>query len=193
MRVATPEERKLLNEYEKMGWQPHPIGKNIWYNRVGLSLSARMNLIKQLYSEHEFMRDFLNHKGIQFSSLEDYNNFLLRPETFSKIYSSLIHDIAYGYISKEYLIDVIDIDVLSRLDLSNLTADFHDKTVLIKLQKNACNLKEFLSNLFGPVSRYTQCLLPASCTSLAISSVEETNLNQIPDLPYEWSDCRIRP
>lgn len=61
-----------------------------------------VSYLKTVYSEHDFMRDYLSSK-IALSKENDYNNFLLRPEAFGRFYDALVHDLSKGYISMEYL------------------------------------------------------------------------------------------
>lgn len=185
----------MSSQKEIAGWRQHPLYSNIWTKRFGLQLSTREALIKSLYNEHEFMRDFLAKKVLDFSSYDNYNDFLLRPESFSKIYERFIHDLIHGYISKTCLFELLDEKALERVDFLELKSDFHDKTVLLQMRKEFQAQENPLQYLLEVVLGECETLLPAGA-QIAMMPVAEGNQKMIPDAPSEWiplSDCTSRP
>lgn len=119
---------------ELNAWTQHPLHSNVFTKRFGLSQKTLALLIKELYTEFDFMRDYLERNPIPLSQANDYNNFLLRPEVFVKLYEGLIHDLSWGYIKGDFLLSRVSPERLQELDISEMPVDFHDSVVVSQLQ-----------------------------------------------------------
>lgn len=163
------------------GWTQHPVLSNVFSKRFGLSQIALMHLIEDLYTEFDFMRDYLTKNPIPLSRDNDYNNFLLRPEVFSRIYKSLIHDWANGYIPRDILLSRIHPDRLLEIDISHYSVDFHDSVVLAQIQE------EFSEGKIGTFSRLLYPNVP--CFEIRIQDEFYLNVecskDFIPDVQVE--------
>lgn len=187
---------EIFSQKEIAGWKRHPLCNNVWIKRFGLHLSTREALIKLLYTEYEFIRDFLAKKILVFSSCKNYNNFLLRPECFSKIYEWFIHDLVHGYISKTYLFELLDKKALERIDWLELKSNFHDKTVLLQMKEEFQTHENPLQHLLEVVLGEAETLSFFSSAQIAMIPVVEGSQESTPEVPSEWipiSDCTMRP
>lgn len=136
---------------ELNAWTQHPLQANVFTKRFGLSQRTLALLIKELYTEFDYMRDYLERNPVPLSQENDYNNFLLRPEVFVKLYEGLIHDLSWGYIKGDFLLSRVSPERVQELDLSEMPVDFHDSVVVSQLQAEFDKGQlESLAMLFSP-------------------------------------------
>jgi hypothetical protein len=116
------------------GWMQHPIFPNTFTKHFGLSEATLSEMVKELYSEQDFMNGHLagDHFGLSYQ--QGYNNFLLRPEALGHFYDLMVHDLVAQKIPGEFLFDRIAPEILAEIDLAHLSANFHDSIVLSQLQ-----------------------------------------------------------
>ncbi len=116
------------------GWMQHPVNTNIFTKHCGLSEKALTAVIRQLYSEYDFIKDYLKGDLFNLSDKQGYNNFLLLPEAFGYCYDMFVRDLVHQKIPGSYLFDRVPQERLIELDISAIPADFHDSVVLSQIQ-----------------------------------------------------------
>ncbi|MGD9591102.1 MAG: hypothetical protein AB7V32_01110 [Candidatus Berkiella sp.] len=119
---------------EAHGWMQHPVNHNIFTRYYGLSERTLVSLIRHLYSEYDFIQDYLKGKFNFLSQSQDYNNFLLLPEAFGYCYDMIVRDLVHQKIPGSFLFDKIPEERLLALDTSQIPVDFHDSVVLSQIQ-----------------------------------------------------------
>lgn len=130
------------------GWMQHPIYPTVYSKRFGLSEKTLIHLFRQLYSQYDVMKDYLQGDTFGLSQINAYNNFLLRPESLEVFYDLLIHHVV-RYKNGNFIWDRLPAERFTEVDLVNLPVDFHDSIVLAQLQDEiAENKLEHFKNLF---------------------------------------------
>lgn len=144
---------------ETRGWMQHPIFPQVFTKYFGLSAKTLTALSKKLYTQYDFVRDYLKGEDFGFSHQRGYNDFLLRPEAFENVYSLLVDELVYQRLPKNFLQERVSTDKLNVLNDNLLSVDFHDSIVLSELRSEIAegrfnhfydlfsrseNLKEFL-------------------------------------------------
>lgn len=130
---------------ETNGWLQHPIHSSVFTKHLGLSESTLNFLIRHIYSEYDFMKDYLKGDTFSLSHQNGYNNFLLMPEVFGRFYDFLLHDLIHCKLTADFLFARVPEERLCGLDLSVLPVDFHDSIVLSQLQSRLAegNFQDF--------------------------------------------------
>jgi hypothetical protein len=116
------------------GWMPHPIVSNVYTKHFGLSENSLLNVVQEVYSNFDFMKDFLTGEKFTLSQKNGYNNFLLRPQALGNFYDLLCQDIINHRINSDFLLDRVSQDLLIEVDLSKIPSDLHDSFVLSQIQ-----------------------------------------------------------
>ncbi len=116
------------------GWMQDPVHSNIFTKHIGLSDKTLNLLVRNLYSEYDFMKDYLKGDTFTLSHKNGYNNFLLRPEGFGHFYDLVVHDLVHQKIPASFLFDRVPDERLAELDLSHLPVNLHDSIVLSHIQ-----------------------------------------------------------
>ncbi len=118
------------------GWLQDPVHTNIFTKHIGLSDNALNLLVRNLYSEYDFMKDYLKGDTFTLSHKNGYNNFLLMPEAFGHFYDSVVHDLVHQKIPASFLFDRVPDERIAELDLSQIPVNLHDSIVLSHIQES---------------------------------------------------------
>jgi hypothetical protein len=121
---------------QSYGWKQDPIHTNIFTKRIGLSDKTLNLLVRNLYSEYDFMKDYLKGDTFTLSHQNGYNNFLLMPEAFGLFYDRVAHDLVHQKIPARFLFDRVPDERLAELDLSQMPVNLHDSIVLSHIQES---------------------------------------------------------
>lgn len=116
------------------GWMQHPIHSNVYTKHIGLNENTLRNLISQMYSEYDFIKDYLAGESFGLSHHNGYNNFLLMPEAMGRFYDFLIQDIVKGKLPIDFILAKIPNERLFEIALSRIPVNFHDSILLTQLQ-----------------------------------------------------------
>lgn len=99
-----------------------------------LSEKTFIALIREVYSQYDFMKDYLNNDPFQLSHAQGYNNFLLRPEAFEKFYDKIVLDLVHHRLVGGFLLDRVPLSRWEDLDLSHVPMNPQDKKRMKQLQ-----------------------------------------------------------
>ncbi len=143
------QEDKLQKPGLAHGWLQHPVHANVFCKYFGLSNRTLTLLIRQLYSEYDFIQDCLS-KDLSFldKTKNGYNNFLLLPEAYGYFYDLMVRDLVNQKIPGKFIFDKIPQERLLALQ-TDLPADFHDSIVLTQIHAELQEHRfDTLQNLF---------------------------------------------
>lgn len=143
----------LGNSLDNHGWLQHPSFSNVFTKHYGLQPETMDVLVRQIYNQYDFMKDYLQGDHFNLSQENGYNNFSLLPEALGNLYDLIIHDVACHKIPGDFILDRIDDSHLSNLDFTQIPVDFHDSVVLSQIQSDLANHNmESLKQLFATTS-----------------------------------------
>ncbi|MGE3317710.1 MAG: hypothetical protein AB7I18_00270 [Candidatus Berkiella sp.] len=115
------------------GWMQHPVFPFVFTKYFGLSARTLTTIAKKVYTQQDLIRDYLQGDRLGFSRQRGYNDFLLRTESLSRLYTLLIDELVYQRLTKEFLLERATADRLMTLDFNQISVDFHDSVVLNQL------------------------------------------------------------
>lgn len=121
-------------ESEAHEWTQHPIFSNVVTKHFGLSKASLRKVTTSIYSEYDFMCDYLQGNILHNVKRRRYNDFLLRPEGFSAFYDRLIEDLIEHKIARQEVFSEHVEARLADINLTELDSNLHDSIVLSSLQ-----------------------------------------------------------
>jgi len=116
------------------GWFVHPIHNYVFTKHIGISPRTLKLLTETLYTQYDFMRDYLNGDLFTLTKQNGYNDFVLRPEAFHSFYNLLVHDLVYHRLPADFLLQRLDKKQLQDSDFGDFPVNLHDSVVLAQLQ-----------------------------------------------------------
>lgn len=120
-------------ELRAQGWRQDPFQATRYIKRFGLNKETRLALAYHLYPLSSFMVDVLQEKSFLRND-RGYNQFLIWSEAVEIFYDVLIQDIANGRRKDQLQFDKLLNQEITKVDLKQLPAKFHDSVILEDLQ-----------------------------------------------------------
>lgn len=121
-------------EAEAHGFSQHPVLPNVFTKHYGLSEPVLKTLVEHCYTPYDFMKEPLEGGSFTLSQHQGYNDFLLRPEAFKKLYPLIIKGLVAQAVPMQFLWDRISEERLVKLNLSEFSTELQDNVVLNHIQ-----------------------------------------------------------
>lgn len=115
------------------------VNKNNWCSSTetnkfiryfSISDAAKFALVRDIYSEADFMKDCLSGDQFGISHKRHYNDFLLFPEAIGKVYDLIVEGIVHHGFDPQFLWDRISDNTLLNINFTNIFISQEDSDFL---------------------------------------------------------------
>lgn len=132
------------------GWQQSAVEDNTFVKHFGLNDETKTVILRNIYSELDFTKDFLSGDTFGLSTAKNYNSFMLYPEGLGKIYDLVTDGIVHNHISSDFLWNRVSESNFADLDLQHIPLAFHDSVILSDiLSDKHIDTTEAIKQFFG--------------------------------------------
>lgn len=114
----------------RQGWHKSPLEENAFVKQIGLSADTKLSIIRDVYSEIELTKDYLDGDHFGISNQNGYNNFIIYPEALGHVYDLVTEGIVSHAFSADFLWDRVADETILSLDLQHLPVNFFDSILL---------------------------------------------------------------
>lgn|GEM_PF-4183027 len=117
------------------GWQQNEAEPTLFSKQFGLSHSAQTLVVRDLYSERDFMQAMLAGEEFDVAHDTNYNNFMLRQEAIGPYYDLLVDSVIQHPSVADFIFEQVPNERIADLDLSYASVSQTDQAVLDSLSQ----------------------------------------------------------
>lgn len=112
------------------GWQQNSMLPNTFIKQLGINQDTKTKIIRDIYSEADFTKDYVSGDHFGLSEQNGFNNFMLFPEAIGSLYDFVTDGIVNHQITGNFIWDRVSQDTILALDLQHVPVSFYDSVIL---------------------------------------------------------------